>query len=137
MTQGRTFLSGTFTMDKKGADTHGAVLSWPYHNHNEASLPAILYPYTFQCEIHVHLRDSMNCPCVCIDYLIEHYRTTNFEVTFQHLPSHVQIELNADTQFCQKLFHPVFNTANGIRIITERTTNNPELLVGVQKHNKN
>ena len=37
--------------------------------------------------------------------------------------------MNANPQFCQKLFHPVFNRANGMRIITEQTTNNQELLV--------
>ena len=89
MTQQCTFLRGTFAMDKKGADTHGAGLSWQHHNHDEASLPAILYPFTFRCEIHEQLCDSMNCPCVCINYLLEHFQTTDFEETFQHLPSHV------------------------------------------------
>ena len=71
----------------------------------------------------------MKCPCVCINFLLEHFRMTDSEETFQYLPSRVRTELNANPQFCQKLFHPVFNRENGQRIITERRINNQEHLV--------
>ena len=127
-----TSLSGTFAMDSKGADTHCAVLSWQHQNSNKESSTAILYPFTFNCEIHVYLCDSMNCSCIYINYLFEHYRKTKFESTFQYLPSHVQTEMNDNKQFCQSLYHQVFNTANGRRIINNQTTRNivrQELLV--------
>ena len=71
----------------------------------------------------------MKCPCICINLLLEHFRKHNSEETFQYLPIRVRRELIANSHFCQKLFHPVFNRENGQRIITERTTNNQELLV--------
>ena len=66
----------------------------------------------------------MNCPCVCINYLLAHYRKNNFEATFQHLPSHVRTELKENPKFCQNLLHPVFNRESGERIINERKTKN-------------
>ena len=82
--------------------------------------PAYLQPFVFNCDIHIHLCDSMNCPCVCINYLIAHYWKNNFEATFQHLPFHVRDELKNNLTFCQNLFHSVFNIANGQQIINER-----------------
>ena len=119
LTQWCTSLSGTFTMDNKGADTHRAVLSWRHQNPDEESATTILYPFTFTCEIHVHLCDSMKCPCICFNYLFEHYWKNKFESTYQYLPLHVQAEMKENPQFCQKLYHPVFNTENGRRIIND------------------
>ena len=132
LTRRCTHMRCVFAMDSKGADTHCAVLSWQHQNPNNEFSTTILYPFTFTCEIHVHLCDSMNYPYVCINYLFAHYRKTKFESTFQYLPSHVQTEIYENRQFCLNLFHQVFNTANGIRIINDRTTWNndrQELLV--------
>ena len=120
LTRRCTSLSGTFHMDNKGADSHRAVLSWPHQNPHKESVTTILYPFTFTCEIHVHLCDSMKCPCVCINYLFVHYRKNKFNSTFRHLPLHVQTEIKADPNFCQRLFHPVFYTSNRRRIINKQ-----------------
>ena len=66
----------------------------------------------------------MVCSCVCINYLLAHYRKNSFEATFQHLPIHVRDELKSELTFCQNVFHLVFNIANGQRIINEQQTQN-------------
>ena len=110
LTQRCTTLRGSFYMDEKGADNHKAVLTWTHLNPDKECVTTMLYPFTFNCEIHVYLCDSMTCLCVCINYLFEHYRKNKLNSTFRHLPIHVQTEMRADPNFCQRLFHPVFYT---------------------------
>ena len=123
-TQRCTTLSGTFAIDISGADTHSATLSWKHENPNDELSPVYLQPFVFNYDIHIHLCDSMVCPCVCINYLLAHYHKNSFEATFQYLPIHVRDELKSESTFCQNLFHPVFNIKNGRRIINERQTEN-------------
>ena len=123
-TQGCTTLSGIFAIDSLGADTHTATLSWKHYNPEDGFSPVYLQPFVFNCDIHIHLCDSMICPCVCINFLLAHYCKNSFEATFQHLPIHVRKELKSELTFCQNLFHPVFNIANGQQIINERKTQN-------------
>ena len=89
MTQGRTYLTATLALDKKVADTYEAELSWRHHNHDNTVPSTILYPFNFWCELHVHLCDSVKCPCICINLLLEHFCKHNSEETFQCLPIRV------------------------------------------------
>ena len=103
----------------------------------QKSLPncarAKLYPFNFKCELHVLYCNSMKCPCVCINLLLEHFRKKHrkplSEEPFQYLPTSVQKELKGKQPFCLKLCHPVFIRENGQQIITQRITNNQELFV--------
>ena len=124
MTQQITTLRGTFHVDDKGADSHKAVLTWAHSNPDKECVTTMLYPFTFNCEIHVHLCDSMECPCVCINYLFEHYRNNKLKSIFCHLLIRVQTEIKEDPIFCQRLFYPVFYTANGRSIINNRQIQN-------------
>ena len=124
LTQRCTHVRGVFAIDSKGADSHRAALFWRHQNPDNESSTTFLYPFTCTCEIYVHLCGSMNCPCVCINYLLVHLRKAKFESTFQYLPSHVQSETYENKQFCLNLYHQVFITENGIQIINNQTTRN-------------
>ena len=129
MTKRRTYLTATLSLDKKIGDTHEAELSWRHHNQHTTFPPATLHSFDFKCELYVLYCDTMKCPCICVNLLLKHFRKHNRAEPFQYLPISVQKELKTKRSFCHKLFHPVFNRENGQRIITQRTTNNQELLV--------
>ena len=88
-----THVRGVFAMDNKGAASHCAVLSWQHQILNDGSSTPFLYPFTFRCEIHLHLCESMKCSCVCINLVLVHLRRTKLESTFHYLPFHVQTEI--------------------------------------------
>ena len=111
-----TLVRGVFAMDSQSAENHFAVLSWQHKIPTDGTLTPFLHPFTFSCEIHLHLCENLICSCVCINLLLEHLRKTKFE-SFEHLPSHVQTEIKDNNNFCLNLFYLVFNTQNRIQIL--------------------
>ena len=94
MTEQRTYLISTVTRDKEYGDTHEAQLFWRHHDQDTTFPSASLFPFEFKCELHVLYCDSMKCPCVCINLLLEHFwkkhRKQLSEESFQYLPTSVQ-----------------------------------------------
>ena len=128
-----TYLRGVFVIDSKGAETHRALLSWKHQNSDDESSTTFLYPFTFTCEIHVHLCESMNCPCVCINYLFEHYQKTKFESTFKlkFMKTNNFVWIYIIKYLIQKMEYGLYT------IKQHRTMIATNFLFSIQIHNKN
>ena len=55
-----TQVRGDFGVDSRGGVNHFALLSWQHKMTNDSASISFLYPFTFSCEIHLHLCDSLN-----------------------------------------------------------------------------
>ena len=117
----RTEATGYISVRNRSGTAHYA--SWSFDQTSNDG-DDVLGSFSFTCDIHMQLCEMLECPCTCIESLVNLMKSNKEKETFPNLPIHIQNLLRQTNFGMEVLYFPAFHGSYGLKILELRHARN-------------